>query len=67
MVLMILSTHIHTAERQVPEQSTFEFELVTEKLKSHKSAGTDKIPAELIKEGGRTIRYQIHTHYFYLE
>ena len=30
------------------------------KLKSHKSPGIDQIPAELIKEGGRTIRYQIH-------
>ena len=31
-----------------------------EKLKSHKPPGTDQISAELIKEGGRTIRYQIH-------
>ena len=31
-----------------------------EKLKNHKSPGVDQIPAELIKEGGRTIRYQIH-------
>ena len=31
-----------------------------EKLKSHESPGIDQIPAELIKEGGRTIRYQIH-------
>ena len=30
-----------------------------EKLKSHESPGIDQIPAELIKEGGRTIRYQI--------
>ena len=30
------------------------------KLKSQKSPGTDQIPTELIKEGGRTIRYQIH-------
>ena len=28
--------------------------------KSHKSPGIDQIPAELIKEWGRTIRYQIH-------
>ena len=27
---------------------------------SHISPGIDQIPAELIKEGGRTIRYQIH-------
>ena len=34
--------------------------LAIEKLKSHKSPGIDQIPAELIKEGGRTIHYQIH-------
>jgi len=30
------------------------------KTKSHKSPGTDQIPAELIKAGGRTIRLEIH-------
>ena len=34
--------------------------MAIEKLKSHKSPGIDQIPTELIKEGGRTIRYQIH-------
>jgi len=34
--------------------------LVIEKLKSHKSPGTDQIPAELIKAGGTTIFSQIH-------
>ena len=34
--------------------------ITSNQLKSHKSPGIDKIPAELIKEGGRTIRYQIH-------
>jgi len=38
----------------------FEVELAIKKLKSHKSSGTDKIPAELIKTGGRTICYEIH-------
>ena len=51
---------IHTAEPLVHEQSAFEVELVIEKLKSHKSPGIDQIPADLIKAGGRTIRYQIH-------
>jgi len=35
-------------------------ELAVEKLKSHKSPGIDQIPAELIKTGGRTIRFVIH-------
>ena len=52
----VRQTEIHTAKPQVP----FEVELVIKKLKSHKSSGTDKIPAELIKAGGRTITYEIH-------
>ena len=43
----------------MPEPSAFEVELAIKKLKSHKSPGIDQIPAELIKEGGRTIRYQL--------
>ena len=46
----------HKCLSQVP----FEVELAIKKLKSHKSPGTDKIPAELIKAGGRTICYDIH-------
>ena len=50
----------HTAEPLVPEPSTFEVELALEKLKSYKSPGIDQNPAELIKAGGRTIRYETH-------
>ena len=42
------------------EPSAFEVDLAIAKLKSNKSPGIDQIPAELIKEGGRTIRCQIH-------
>jgi hypothetical protein len=31
-----------------------------EKLISHKSAGTNQIPAQVIKAGGRTIHCEIH-------
>jgi len=34
--------------------------LAFEKLQSHKSPGIDPIPAELMKAGRRTIRYEIH-------
>ena len=44
----------------MPEPSAFEVESAIEKLKNHKSPGIGQTPAELIKEGGRTIRYQIH-------
>jgi hypothetical protein len=33
----------------VPEPSAFEGEMAIEKIKRHKSAGFDQIPAELIK------------------
>ena len=46
---------INTAEPLVPEPSASEVELAIDKLKSHKSPGTDQLPAELIKAGGRTI------------
>jgi hypothetical protein len=48
------------AEPLVPEPSMPEVEMTSEKLKRHKSPGTDQIPAELIKGGGRTIRSEIH-------
>jgi hypothetical protein len=38
----------------------FEVETAIEKLKRHKSPGTDQIPAELIKAAGRIIRSGIH-------
>jgi len=34
--------------------------MVIEKFKAHKSPDIDQIPAELVKAGGRTIRYEIH-------
>jgi hypothetical protein len=46
---------MHTAEPLVRKPSVFEVELAIEKLKSHKLPGTDPIPAELIKAGGRSI------------
>jgi hypothetical protein len=56
----VRQTEVHTAEPLVPEASAFEVEMVIEKLKRHKSPGTDQIPAELIKAGGRIIRCEIH-------
>ena len=56
----IRQTETHTAEPTVLKLSASEFELATEKLKSHKSPGTDQIPAKLIKAGGRTICFEIH-------
>jgi len=35
--------------------------MATEKLRRHKSPSIDQIAAELIKAGGRTIHFKIHT------
>jgi hypothetical protein len=44
----------------VSEQSTFEVEMVIEKLKRHKLPGIGQIPAEPNKAGGGTIFSEIH-------
>jgi len=44
----------------VPEPNAFEAEMPLEKPKTHKSAGSVHIPAEMIKAGGRTTSSEIH-------
>ena len=53
-------TEIHTAEPPEPELNAFEVEMAIDKLKSHKSPGTEQISAEMTKAGGGTICYEIH-------
>jgi hypothetical protein len=36
--------------------------MATEKLKRHKSPGTEQIPAEMIKAGSKAIHSDIHIH-----
>jgi len=59
-VIDVKLTEIHTGEPLVPEPSASEVELAIEKLKSHKSSGTDQTPAELIKAKGKTICCEVH-------
>jgi len=56
----VRQTELHTAEPLVSKPSAFEVELAVETLKSHKSPGIDRIPAECIKAWCRTIRSGIH-------
>ena len=51
---------IHTAKPLVSDPSASKLVLAIDKLKSHKSAGIDQIPAELIKVEGRTMYLEIH-------
>jgi len=51
---------IHITEPLMPEPSPFEIEMAIEKLKRHKSPGTDQLPPELMKAGGRSIHSEIH-------
>ena len=44
----------------MPEPSAFEVEMAIEELKRHISLSIDQIPVDLIKTGGRIIRYDIH-------
>jgi hypothetical protein len=44
----------------VLERSDFEIWMATEKLKRHKSPGTDQIPAEMIKAGGKSNHSEFH-------
>jgi hypothetical protein len=46
---------ICTNEPMVPDPNYFDSEIAVEKIKRHKSPGTDQIPAELIKAGGKTM------------
>ena len=56
----IRQTEIHTAEPLVPEPRASEDKMAIEKLKRHKSQGTEQIPAEWIKAEGRTIHCEIY-------
>jgi hypothetical protein len=48
-----MQTEIHTAEPFVPEPSVAEVEVTIRKMKRYKAPGSDQIPAELIKQGGK--------------
>jgi hypothetical protein len=56
----VRQTEMHTAEPFVPESSASEFEAAVGKLRRYKSPGVDQIPAEMIQEGGETMRLEIH-------
>jgi hypothetical protein len=53
--------YVNTHSRATSARTeSFEVEISIEKLKRHKSPGTEQTPAEWIKVGGRIIRSEIH-------
>ena len=56
----VRQAELREAEPLVPEPSAFEVELDIEKVRSHKSPGTDQITVDLIKAVGRKIHTEIH-------
>jgi hypothetical protein len=52
----IIFVEIHTAEPLVPDPIPFDIEIVIAKLKRYKSPGSDQIPTELLKAGGKMLR-----------
>ena len=56
---VVRQTEIHTAEPLVLDPRALEFDMLIEKLKTHKSAGTDQSTVEFIIAGSRTIRCEI--------
>jgi hypothetical protein len=56
----VRQTEVLTVEPLAPEPSAFEVEMITEKLREHKSTYIYQIPAELIEAVGRTFRPEVH-------
>ena len=59
MFSVVRQTEIHTAEPLVLDPRALEFEMLIEKLKTHKSAGTDQSTVEFFIAGSRKIRCEI--------
>jgi hypothetical protein len=56
-LMMIGQQKYITAELLLPALRTIEVEMAIVKLNTHKSPGTDQIPAEIIEVVGRTIQF----------
>ena len=55
-VSSVKQTELYTVEPLVHDPNTFEVEMAIEKLKIHKSPGSEQIPAEFISAAGRTMK-----------
>jgi len=57
---LISENVILSNSEEVPPPTYYEVNQVIEKLKIYKAAGSDNIPAELIKQGGTELKTRIH-------
>ena len=57
---LISKNVILSNSEEVPQSTYYEVNQVVEKLRIHNAAGSDSIPAELIKQGGTELKTQIH-------
>ena len=57
---LISESIILSITEEVTPPPYYEVNKVTEKLKIHKAAGSDNIPAELIKQSGTELKTRIH-------
>ena len=53
---IILENTILNNVQEVPPATYYEVSQVIKKLKTHKAAGSDNMPAELIKQGGTELK-----------
>ena len=57
---LVFENIIFNNVEEAPPPTYYEVNQVTEKLKTHKAAGPDNIPAELIKQSGIELKRRIH-------
>jgi hypothetical protein len=51
---------IYKIEPLIPEPNPFEVEIAIANMKSYELPDIDQIPAQLVQEGGETLRFVIH-------
>ena len=59
-VELISENVILSNSEEIPPPTYYEVNHVIDKLKIHKAAGSDNIPAELMKQGGTELKTRIH-------
>jgi hypothetical protein len=59
-LVLFCQRELHTAERLVSAPSRLEAEIATARLKTYKSPGSDKSPAELVQTADELFLFAVH-------